>query len=174
MGQEQAGETAPARRVGCLRRSLYFVIVGLLIFGVFVGTFYFVWYRPVALQNQTLQAEVEDLRPLQGENEELRSQVEQASLRLLVLQALVDINAARASLALGQRDQATESLSSAGARLQELAFQVGSADATEVGQMRDRLGLALGEIGDDAFAAQSDLDVLANDLSQLAERLSLE
>jgi hypothetical protein len=37
--------------------------------------------------------------------------------------------------------------------------------------MRDRLGLAMAEVRTDAFAAQSDLDVLANDLSQLAEKL---
>ncbi len=164
-------EHVEPRRVGCLSRALYIVLVGLLILGFAGGAIYFLWYQPVATENRAMLAELEKLRPLQGENEDLRAQVEQAAVRLLVLQALVDTNAARASLALGRPDPAADSLASAGSWLEQLASSVGSADATDVGQMRDRLGLALGEVRTDAFAAQSDLDVLANDLSQLAERL---
>ncbi|HKY84757.1 MAG TPA: hypothetical protein VJ160_08030 [Anaerolineales bacterium] len=164
-------EHAEPRRVGCLSRAVYIVIVGLLILGFAGGAIYFLWYQPVAAENKAMLAELAKLRPLEGQNEELRSQVEQAAVRLLVLQALVDTNAGRAFLALGQPEQAADSLSSAGSWLEQLAARVSSADATDVGQMRDRLGLAQGEVRTDAFAAQSDLDVLANDLSQLAGAL---
>src|SRR3989304_613575 len=167
MSQEHAGESAAPRRVGCVSRALYIVIVALLILGFSAGTFYFLWYQPVAQENQAMRSEWEELRPLQGENADLRSQVKQASLRLLVLQVLVDVNAARGSLALGRPEQAGDSLSAAGTGLEQLAVRVDSADATDVGQMRDRLGLALGEIGNDGFAAHSDLDVLAHDLPPL-------
>ena len=167
-------EHAEPRRVGCVGRALYIVIAGLLILGFAGGAFYFLWYQPVAQQNQSMKAELEKLRPLQSENDDLRAQVGQAAVRLLVLQALVDTNAARASLALGKIEPAADTLASAGSWLQQLAARVGSADATDVGQMRDRLGLALGEFRTDAFAAQSDLDVLANDLSQLARKLGEE
>jgi len=165
------GEAAAPSRPGCLRRALDIVVTALVVLAVGAGVFYFRWYRPLAMENQSLTAEVETLRPLQGENEDLRAQVEQAELRLLVLQSLVDVNGGRAFLALGRADEARDSLTSAGAWLEELAAQMGPAGATEIGQLRDRLGLALGELGTDAFAAQSDLDVLANDLSQLAEKL---
>ncbi len=165
-------EHAEPRRVGCLGRTLYIVLVVLLILGFAGGAVYFLWYQPVARENQSMKAELEKLRPLQGENDDLRAQVGQAAVRLLVLRALVDTNAARASLALGKPDQGTDSLTSAGSWLEQLAGSVSSADATDVGQMRDRLGLALAEVHTDAFAAQSDLDVLANDLAQLADKLA--
>lgn len=168
MSQGQAGP----RRSGCLSRALQVLILGLAILGVGAGAFYFRWYRPLAAENQSMTAELETLRPLQGENEQLRTEVRQAGLRLQVLEVLVDVNAGRALLALGRPEQAADSLSSAGDRLQVLADQVERADVSQVVQMRDRLGLALGELRTDAFAAQSDLDVLANDLSQLAEALS--
>jgi phosphoglycerate-specific signal transduction histidine kinase len=170
MSQEQAGKAAP-RRIGCLGRTLYIVLIGLVIIGFAAGSIYLLWYQPVVEENQALQAEVDELRPLLAENDELRSEVQQAAVRLIVLQTLVDVNAARASLALGQPEPAMDSLSSAGSSLEDLARRVGSDQATDVNQMRDRLGLALGELATDAFAAQSDLDVLANDLSQLAEAL---
>jgi len=166
------GQTAPPRRAGCLTRALYVVFLGILTFGLAAGTFYFLWYRPVAEELAAAREELEELRPLEAEVADLQSQLEQASLRLLVLQALVDVNAARASLALGQRQEAGVSMSSAGVWLEQLDGEVSPEHASDVGQMRDRLGLALGELASDAFAAQSDLDVLANDLSQLAERLA--
>ena len=166
------GEAAAPSRPGCLRRALDIVVTALVVLAVGAGVFYFRWYRPLAAENQSMTAELETLRPLKGENEQLRTEVRQAGLRLQVLEVLVDVNAGRALLALGRPEQAADSLSSAGDRLQVLADQVERANVSQVVQMRDRLGLALGELRTDAFAAQSDLVVLANDLSQLAEALS--
>lgn len=174
-----AKEKAP--RVGCLSRWVYILVVGVVIFSFAAGSIYLLFYQPVAAENATLtaelesaRAELEDLRPLVARNESLQAEVSQAGLRLLVLAALVDVNAARVHLALGDSQPAAEGLAAIEDGLKRLKGKLDGAREEAVGAMLDRLTLVQDEIETDAFAAQSDLEVLANDLAQLAGELEAE
>jgi len=177
MGIEKTKEEAP-QRVGCLRRGVYIFIVAVVILSFAAGSIYLLWVQPVTRENRALVVQLEeaaselgDLRPLVGENEALQAEVRRAGLRLLVLATLVDVNSARVALAQGDSGAAAETLVSIQQGLSALQSRLEGEDARAVGQMRDRLDLILGEIETDSFAAQRDLEVLANDLSQLAESL---
>ena len=182
MGNEgrSAKESAP-RRVGCLSRWLYILVIGVLIFSFAAGGTYLLWVQPAAQENQSLtaelesaRAELEELRPLVAENEALQAEVEQAGLRLLVLAALVDVNSARVGLALGNPESAAATLDSIASRLRTLESRLEGEGAQAVGAMLDRLTLVRNEIDADTFAALGDLEILANDLSQLAEDLEAD
>jgi hypothetical protein len=175
MGHE---EKAPPRRVGCLSRGLYIVIVGILIFSFVAGGAYLLWVQPMAQENKSLtaelesaQAELEQLRPLVSENDALQTRVSLGEKRLLVLAALVDVNAARVNLALADPDAAGETLGPIASRLSALQSRLEGQQAQGVGAMLDRLSLVRSEIDSDTFAALRDLEILENDLSQLAEQL---
>ncbi len=165
-------------RVGCVSRGVYIALVVVLIFSFAAGTIYLLWVQPTTAQNRSLasqlataSAELEKLRPVATENVDLAAQVQQATLRLLVLGALVDVNAARVNLAQGKTSAAEASLNSIGETLANLESRLQGDQAAAVGQMQDRLALVQGEISSDGFAAQQDLEVLANALSQLAKQL---
>jgi hypothetical protein len=88
-----------------------------------------------------------------------------------VLAALVDVSSARVSLALGNPESAAEALDPIASRLSALQSRLEGDSAKGVGAMLDRLILVRNEIDTDTFAALGDLEILANDLSQLAEDL---
>jgi hypothetical protein len=174
----KAAQKEPKPRVGCVSRAVYIGIVAVLILSFAAGTMYLLWVQPAARENQALTAQLQaanselaTLRPLVAENKKLSGQVEQAGLKLLVLTALVHVNAARVSLAQGDASSAAARLAAIDKGLADLAGRVEGEPAAAVGQMRARLTMVSGEIQGDAFAAQRDLEVLANDLSQLAESL---
>jgi hypothetical protein len=168
----------PAARVGCVSRVLYILIVAVVILSFAAGSIYLLWVQPLTREKASLAgkleaavAELEDLRPLVAENEQLQGEAKQAALQLLVLTALVDVNAARVNMAQGDSEAAAATLVSIERGLSALQSRLTGEEARAVGQMRDRLDLVRGEIGSDAFAAERDLEVLANDLAQLAEGL---
>lgn len=176
--KEVSTQEIPAKRVGCVRRGLYIFIVAVVILSFAAGSIYYLWVQPISQERASLAsrleaavAELEDLRPLVAENERLQAEAKNAALQLLVLSALVDVNAARVSLALGDAEAAAATLASIERGLSALQSRLTGEEARAVGQMRDRLALVRGEIAADAFAAGRDLEVLANDLAQLAEAL---
>lgn len=171
--QEQA-----ARRSGCVRRGIYIFIVAVVILSVAAGSIYLLWVQPINREKSALTArleaavaELESLRPLVAENEQLQAEAKETALQLSILTALVDVNAARVSLAQGDSEAAAATLVLIESGLSALQSQTAGEDARAVGQMRNRLALVRGEIASDAFAAERDLEVLANDLAQLAEAL---
>ncbi len=78
-----------------------------------------------------------------------------------------------ARLAVEQEDMvsARAALASTDERLAVLEAGLSGQNAEVVAGMRERLGLVLDELGDDAFAARRDLEVLANNLLTLERSL---
>jgi hypothetical protein len=171
-GKPSSGQGKPPRRVGCVSRAVYILIVVVLILSFVGGTFYLLWYQPVSADLAEANAQLEELRPLLAENEVLAAEVQRSGTRLLILSALVDVNAARVSLALGDPEAAADRLDSIRQSLAAVESRLEGEAKQAVVAMGPRLELVAGEIAGDSFAAQSDLEVLANDLSDLAEQLA--
>lgn len=110
------------------------------------------------------RAELEELRPLEAEF--LRSEQ-----RRLALSVLVDVVRAQAALAEGDEGGARQALRETTGRLSELGDSLGPAFDTRIATMADRLQLILREVTSDPFAAQSDLSVLATNLSALEREI---
>jgi hypothetical protein len=171
-GKPSSGQGKPPRRVGCVSRAVTILIVAVLILSFAGGSIYLLWVQPVSADLAAANAELEKLRPLVAENEALAAQVQQSGTRLLILSALVDVNAARVNLALGDSDAAADRLDSIRQALGAVESRLEGETRQSVVGMGPRLELVAGEIAGDSFAAQSDLEVLANDLSDLAEQLA--
>lgn len=114
-----------------------------------------------------LEAEVDRLSTFEEANANLREELDQANLHIAILSALSDVNAARLALAMDEPAIAQDHLTNTDQTLQQLQGLVEANSQELVASMQDRLELALSEIGDDNFAAQSDLGVLATNLVQL-------
>lgn len=178
MTDETTKELGRQQRPGCLRRALAPAVLVLVIAALVAGSMYFLLYRPLAQDHRRLQsdlaaaqAELADLRPLISENEVLKADLARAETQLLALQALVHVNDARVAMALGDPTQARMPILLAEGVLAGLEARVDPALGDSVAAMRDRLQLARGEFESDAFAAQRDLEILANDLAKLAKDL---
>jgi hypothetical protein len=171
-GKATSGQGKPPRRVGCVSRAVYILIVAVLILSVASGTFYLLWYQPVSAELAAANAELDELRPLVAENEALAAEVQRSGTRLLILSALVDVNAARVSVAVGDADGVADRLDSIRQALAAIESRLEGETKQSVVAMGARLELVAGEIDGDSFAAQRDLEVLANDLSALAEQLA--
>jgi hypothetical protein len=148
-----------------------------------LGVLAAVWliYRPAAQQlsliqtelgvaNQRiaeLEAEVARLTPLDTRNQALQEELAEADLHIKILRALSDVNTARLSLANEDIPGARAQLTNTPRTLKELEQSIGANQKGMVGAMLNRLELALAEVERDAFAAESDLNVLATNLVQL-------
>lgn len=153
----------------------------LVVFALGVLAAVWLFYRPATQQlSQTqtelgaanqriaeLEAEVARLAPLDTRNQALQAELAGANLHIKILRALSDVNAARLSLANEDIPSARAQLTNTPRTLRELEQAVGENQREMVRAMQDRLELALAEVERDAFAADSDLNVLATNLVQL-------
>lgn len=114
-----------------------------------------------------LEAEVERLSTFERSNQKLSEDLDTANLHITILRALSDVNAARLALAMDDSASAQVHLTKTNQTLQELEGLVDANSRDLVVSMQDRLELALSEIGEDNFAAQSDLGVLSTNLVQI-------
>lgn len=163
-----------------LRSALRWAVAFGVVFAAGVALLWFTQVRPLRAQIESLQsdldaaqAELEDLRPLREENDALQAEATLAQSRLLLLRSMVDVTSAQVALALGRQEEASNALLPTDERLASLLNLLTDVQARDqVRQMRERLALAASEIGDDTFAAQNDLEVLASDLAALERSLS--
>lgn len=118
-----------------------------------------------------LEADVEALEPLETENESLQALLDDERLHVGLLSALKDVQQAQLNLALEQVDAARVSLSRTEEKLGDLQELLPADQQGVVDGMVQRLNLVLDGMSADAFAAQSDLEVLANSLLQLENTL---
>lgn len=122
-------------------------------------------------QVETLESEVDSLQPFEEENRVLKVSLAESDLHVRVLSALKDVQAAQLALALGEVDAARLNLSRTEDKLEEMGALLPVDQQGVVEGMVQRLTLVLEGMDGDAFAAQSDLDVLENSLVQLENTL---
>ena len=167
------------------RVALRWFIILLIIFGAGAFVAYWFLYRPARAEisalnaqigqaNQQitdLQSEVDRLEPLGTENQRLQKELNEAQAHIQLLIALSEVNAARVSLAEENLPQAQTHLDNLSQNLETLMQTVPTAKQGEVIAMQNRLALVIDEMEQNAFAAQSDLEVLANSLNELESAL---
>lgn len=169
----------PPSRIGRFFRRLLRWAAGIaLLFALGVGATWLVRVRPQAAEIARLraelaaaQAELDTLRPLPGQIEDLQRELTRMRIGSAIQDILVDVTSARFSLALGDVSGARANLTLTDARLTSLASMLPPAQALQVEPMRERLALVLREISGDRYAAMSDLEVLTNQLASLRQSL---
>ena len=165
-----------------LLNGLLLVLLFLLLGGL--ATAYFL-YWPARSQLEKAHGQIADLaaarngltlqlsesqeraRALQADLQAVGARLDTTRQYVAMLSLLSDVTAARLALASNDPDGARGHLSHAPAALDSLARLMGQEQRTALAQMRQRLQHALGELDGDQYAAQSDLNVLANKLVQL-------
>lgn len=175
----------PGRVAQILRRGLQWITAGGVIFLVGVLVVFFARVRPQAdqikaLQRtldetrsevESLQSRIEQLEPLETEIELLEDELSVKDRHLDLLAVLVDVNNAQLGLVKGEPAAAAAALEMTDDRLRSLQKGLDDPEEQTVQGMRDRLRLVLQEIETDEFAAQNDLEILANNLVDLERAL---
>lgn len=178
-GQTQSRE--PSRLGNAARRGLRWAAGIGLVFLLGVLVTFFGRVRPQAdtirklgidlketrSQVDQLQSRLDELAPLESENEQLQQELETKDHHLDLLAVLVDVTRAQLALAQDQPDSAKAALEGTDDSLQSLLQGMEENHAGMVAGMRERLQLVLSELDGDAFAAQRDLEIMANNLVDL-------
>jgi TolA-binding protein len=173
------------------RSFLRWTVMALIIFGLGVLAAYFFLYVPKSndlklagqelatanakiseLQGEitTLENQINELSTLEERNQSLQADLDMAQLHVLLLDVLIDIRTAQYALADGDPTAAGEALENTTTTLMNVQ-QALEVEQTQIDALLSRLELAIGELETNSFAAQSDLEVLANSLLQLEETL---
>lgn len=197
LGQEpeEVSPKKPSRLGNFLKSALRWTTIFAVVLAVGVALTWVVRIRPLqddirlargevdAAQAQvtTLQAEVEALRSVETENADLKSQavalqesMARAEQHLDLLRVLVDVTTAELAMAQDDLIAAKAALAGTGDRLESLRSSLDGTEAETVGSLGDRLALVLSELDVDEFAAQRDLEILANNILALERSLFSE
>ncbi len=165
----------PKRR---LRRFLFWTLCVLVLFALgMVATWFFkvgpltIELEKARIEIESLESELEDLRPLPAENEQLLDALEISESHRQLLNVLVNVTSAQLALAQGDTIAAKAALAGTRASLLELDENLSVEDAETVRDLIDRLELLQGELDTDEFAASRDLEILANNLLSLERSL---
>ncbi|MGA9532620.1 MAG: hypothetical protein WBR18_07880 [Anaerolineales bacterium] len=118
-------------------------------------------------QVDQLQSRLDELAPLESENEQLQQELETKDHHLELLAVLVDVTRSQLALAQEQPDSAKAALEGTDGSLQSLLQGMEGSQAGMVSGMRERLQLVVAELDGDTFAAQRDLEIMANNLIDL-------
>jgi type II secretory pathway component PulM len=114
-----------------------------------------------------LQNQIANLSGLENNNKSLQSEIDKANLHIAILSIRTDVAMAQLALAKNDPTKARVALTQTPATLTKLAGLIDSNQRKVVTDMQDRLKLATAELDSNAYAAQSDLDVLATSLVEL-------
>lgn len=179
-------EPKPPSRLGkFFRKALRWVTGLIVVFALGVGTTYFVRVRPMNYQIQDLEnqlqaadltvsqleEQISTFAGLETENEKLTNELLETQLHVDIMRVLVDVTSAELALANEDIITAKASLTGTDERLADLEETLQGEDQQTIEGMRTRLTLVLEELETDAFAALSDLDVLASNLLALERSL---
>ncbi|MCJ7566443.1 MAG: hypothetical protein MUO58_02755 [Anaerolineales bacterium] len=174
-------DEVPSEPVKPKRRLRRFLIWAIAVSGLFAMGIAALWYvkmRPLSIelaatrtQLESLQVELEDLRPLQAENAQLLDELDMGKSQVQLLSVLINVTSAQ--LALAQNDEIAAKAALAGTRasLLELEERLTAENADTVHGLIDRLELVQGEVDTDALTASLDLEILANNLLSLERSL---
>ena len=186
---ELVEEKPPPSRLGrFLRRLLRWAVAVMAIFVLGIGALWVTQVQPLRERNSNLQdqltsaqAEVEaltstvdTLRSVEAENESLKAELNAASSRLGILSVLVDVTTAQLGVVQLDPEGVKTALKGTQAKLIDLEGRLSGNEAETVRGLRDRVALVLDEVDGDIFAAERDLEVLANSLLELDRELFSE
>lgn len=185
MGISQAPPSAEVKtevRTGrFLRRALRWLTAVVVLFGLGVAATWFAQVRPrtqqiealiqalaeVEAQRDQLQEQVAELEGVRSENEALQASLREAQARLDLLSILVDVTSAQLAIAQDDPGAAKAALQHTDETLGDLGKKLGPSEAAAIASLRDRVKLVIEEVDGDLFAAQRDLEVLANSLLEI-------
>jgi DnaJ-domain-containing protein 1 len=180
---EPEGAVPAESRLGrFFRRALRWLTGFVVVFGLGFGATWFARVQPLTQEleelgteadnageaRDRLQREVEVLEGVREENQTLETALRETQGRLDLLNVLVDVTRAQLAIAEDDPTAAKAELIDTDARLAELGMKVGD---DQVAALRERLELVREEVDADVFAAQRDLEVLANLLVSLEREL---
>lgn len=190
--KEPAKKTVEKKQPSFGRRLLRWVIYALIFFGLGALTVYYFFLFPARetvstargevqaaeQRNQELQQQInqleqqnQELQALDEQNQTLQEEVNQAELHSALLSAQVDVLKARLALAQEQPAQADVALNNTIGELDRISSLLPENQSSVVEGLKERLQLARDEMNDNAFAAQSDLEVLFAGLVDLENNL---
>jgi len=180
--ETKAPQPKPESRMNRFMVSLMRWVLGILILaGLGALLAIYALYLPMRQRLQQSQAEVESanqrvadlegkvegLTPIETKNKDLQVELGKAELHVTILSARADIAAAQLALALNDPVKARLALNKTPETLKKLESQLESDKKKLATDMQSRLELAVKGIGNNAYAANSDLDVLATGLIEL-------
>jgi len=166
---------------GVWRRAFRWLLALLIFFALGALVITWAFYLPLrqrtegrfsdlqAAQQQIDQLE-QDLAAEQARSEQsaaLQSELDQAEAHIGLLKARLDVAAAQLALAQKDNAKARVALSQTARTLDELAAGRDEDQRQVIADLKTRINLVRDEIGQNDFAAQSDLDVLAAGLLEL-------
>lgn len=176
----------PVKRKPSLGQRLLRWALGLLVIFSLGALVVFLWLylplqrqaeqRQVELQSaqqriQELETQVADMSGLQTANEGLQTDLQQMEAHIALLTARADIATARTALLKEDPAKARLTLSKTGESLAKIEGGLPANQQPVVADLQSRLELAISEIGENDFAAESDLDVLEKGLLELETAL---
>lgn len=168
----------PSRFILFLRKLLRWVTGALALFALGIVLMWIMQVRPrvkelreLGEQVEQLESELDSLSAVEAENEVLLTGLEDAQNHLSLLSILVDVGSAQLAINDDNLETALAALVETDAKIDFLIENLGSAHQETLESMQERLSLALRELNEDAFAAQSDLEVLRNSILALERSL---
>ena len=173
----------PSKFALFLRKLLLWATGTLTIFTLGIVLMWIVQVRPRTIELRELESQLQSsnqeieklageldiLKAVDAENAALEASLDETLMHLNLLSVLVDVSNAQLALNDGNLEMAQAAL--ADSKLDLLAIDLDGNRQDTVEAMQERLSLALGEINEDTFAAQSDLEVLRNTLLALERSL---
>jgi hypothetical protein len=173
----------PSRFSLLLNRALRWITGIMLVFVLGVAAMWAIRVRPTQAELNSLQAEMDamqdqitiledqvlSLLPLEEENASLQEELTQTEQQMAIRGVLVDVTSAQLAMAQEDTFAAKAALAGTDDRIQKLDMELVGTDTLE--GLRTRLALVVDELDSDAFAAQRDLQILANNLISLERSL---
>lgn len=177
---------AESRLRRCVRQLARWTLGVLILLGIGFVAALLLLYMPLrrqadarAAELSAAQARIESLEAQLAEKAQLEKvyqksleQLKSADFQNNVLHLEVEIASARIYLYKSKPELARTALQNAQAILQALQTSASSAQRKALSEMETRLTLALNGLEKDTYAAQSDLDVLARNLSEFSASLA--
>ena len=180
--EAQAKAPKPQSRMNrALQRGFRWLLGFLIVAGLGALLVIFTLYLPLRQSLGQSQAEVEQMKqqvaelegdidrfsPLETENQDLQAELDQSSLHIALLTTRADIATAQVALAQEDPEAARLALKDTARTLRSMLSKLKPEDKDLVTNLLARLDLALKGIGENNYAAASDLDVLATGLVEL-------